>query len=132
MGETILVRPELTAAKIAGGEALLRRLDEEGMPIVAAFWLFREESAVWRLMLATPLMGKMDPRIPDFKVRAVLEKMGETRIEWLDTMLVAPDNWQVEQNGYQVWRGRLSKTAICHLDGGHRYIYRFLPRRLRG
>jgi len=132
MGETILVRSVLTPEKVAGGEAFLRRLDEEGIPIVAAFWLFYEEAVEWRLMLATPLAEKLDYRILSRKMRAVFESMGETRLGWRDTMIVEPGFRDVKRYGYQVWKGRLSKTAIYHVEDGHRYFYRFLPLRLRG
>jgi hypothetical protein len=131
MGETVLVMMALTPEKIAGGEALLRRLDQEGISVVSAFWLFREEPNDWKLMLAMPRADDDWPLLHR-KIRSLLEEMGVGGMKVSDVAIVEPRHRDVERYGYQVWRGRLPKTAIYHLDCGTRYIYRFLPRRLRG
>jgi hypothetical protein len=39
---------------VEAGADLLRQLDQAQLPVKAAFWRHREESASWRLMLALP------------------------------------------------------------------------------
>lgn len=129
MAQTVLVRA-LTSGMIEAGEALLRRLDDGKMGIVSAFWVYREESARWKLVLATPLAAETDGRLLYRKARLLLEEMGEARVKMADLMIVAPKYYLVQEYGYQVWRGRLPKNLIRHLDCGTYFIYRFLPLRL--
>jgi hypothetical protein len=129
MAETVLVMAPLMPEKIAAGEALLRRLDEDGFPVVAAFWLFFEETNHWRLILASPEAKGGDPLMIIRKINALAESLGERRLAY-DVSVRKPSDYLVDQYGHQVWRGRLPKQAIFHVDCGTRYIYRFLPRRL--
>ncbi len=54
MAEDILVKEPLTREMIDAGQELLRRLDEVGFEVAAAFWLYTSETNRWRLMLAHP------------------------------------------------------------------------------
>ncbi len=47
--------------KIADGKRLLQRLDKRGVDIRAAFWLLDKESDEWRLVLASPQVGRLGP-----------------------------------------------------------------------
>jgi hypothetical protein len=128
MAETVLVRA-LTAEMIAGGEALLRRLDQEEIPIVAAFWLYSEESARWKLFMATPLVGKVHMTLVYRKVHGLLAELGEQQLLGRVTFR-RPTDPDVEFYGRQVFRGRLPKNLIEHIDCGTWFIYRFVPLRL--
>jgi len=50
MAETVLVDRDIEA-----GRKLLAALDEGGIPLDAAYWLYRLESGRWKLVLASPL-----------------------------------------------------------------------------
>src|SRR5579871_3955306 len=50
MDKTILVEPD-----IKQGKRLIKELDKAGFPVLAAFWLYLEESGVWRSHIASPV-----------------------------------------------------------------------------
>ena len=54
-----MVTELLVGPKISDGRKLLRRLDRAGLQIQAAFWNREEETDRWKLVLATPLVGKL-------------------------------------------------------------------------
>lgn len=55
------VRATLDDAKIAGGETLVRRLEERGCAIPAAMWAYESDINEWRLYLAMPLIYDTSP-----------------------------------------------------------------------
>ena len=128
MGETALVMmPALTSEKIAAGEAFLRHLDDQGIRVVAAFWFFHDEGHRWELILASPeeAFGVYD------KLDAFLETLGQRPLKFTEFSVRSPSDPLVNQYGRQVWRGRLPKNMIEHIDCGTYFIYRFLPLRFR-
>jgi hypothetical protein len=54
MVKEVVVTDALTPEMVEAGADLLRQLDQANLPVKAAFWMHREESASWRLMLALP------------------------------------------------------------------------------
>lgn len=56
-----MATPTLVDRRIDHGARLLADLDEAGVPIESAFWLFTSEWDEWRLVLATPLYDQFGP-----------------------------------------------------------------------
>ncbi len=54
-------RAMLDEAKIAAGEALVRRLEERGTSVPAAMWAYEGDINEWRLYLAMPLIYDSGP-----------------------------------------------------------------------
>lgn len=48
----------LVAEDIQAGEELIKALDTLNFKVVAAFWMFAEDSGSWRLWIASPEVGK--------------------------------------------------------------------------
>jgi hypothetical protein len=48
----------LVERQIEDGERIVKALEEDEIPIAAAFWLSRPESGDWRLVIATPLVDE--------------------------------------------------------------------------
>ena len=77
MAESMVVKEYLTPEMIEGGAKLITRLDEMGLPIVAAFWSWDPESNDWRLRIATPDRDAVGPHDPYRKIGEAREALGE-------------------------------------------------------
>ena len=53
MGETVLVRADLTPRMIETGRGLVVGLDTRGLEFEAAFWLMDEDNGRWHLVLSS-------------------------------------------------------------------------------
>jgi hypothetical protein len=62
VAEETLVKENLDETMIQGGEALTRKLDELGWPVVAAFWYFERDENRWKLILASPRVSLDGPK----------------------------------------------------------------------
>jgi len=72
MAQEILVKEALERDKITAGGKLLQRLIKTEIKPVAALWLWRAESSVWWLVLASPWIDKQGPRKAYRKIDAVI------------------------------------------------------------
>lgn len=61
MAKEIFMTQWFTDAMRLAGESLVRKLDESGAQIAAAFWLLDEEKK-WELTIVSPLVGSDGPR----------------------------------------------------------------------
>ncbi len=62
MAKDILVTEVLSEQMTNSGAELIRRLDKLNSEIKSAFWLFFPEEKIWKLIIASPLVGKSGPR----------------------------------------------------------------------
>jgi len=77
MAESMVVKEYLTPEMIESGAKLITRLDEMGLPIVAAFLSWNPESNDWRLRIATPDRDAVGPQDPYRKIGEAREALGE-------------------------------------------------------
>ena len=77
MAEITVVKEQLTDAMAEAGAELTRKLDQSGVPITAAFWLFEPEINEWRLMFASPDVPTLGPRKVYERIWVVLAELGE-------------------------------------------------------
>jgi hypothetical protein len=56
------------------GRLLVQALDQEGFPVVAAFWSLFPEEQVWRLQIASPKVSELGPRASYAAIQEVLFK----------------------------------------------------------
>lgn len=61
MAEEVLVKEILVAEQIAAGEQLLKRLDNAGADIVAAYWVYVPAVAEWHLEFVSPRVESDGP-----------------------------------------------------------------------
>ena len=61
MAKEIFMTQWFTDAMRLAGETLVRKLDESGAQVAAAFWLLDEEKN-WELTIVSPLIGSEGPR----------------------------------------------------------------------
>lgn len=76
MAENAVVKEQLTDAMIHSGAELTSKLDENGVPIVAALWFFVPEVNEWRLLFASPEVSTQGPRAVYEKIRRAVEELG--------------------------------------------------------
>lgn len=71
-----MVKEQLTGAMIDAGAELTAKLDEMGLRVTAAFWLFVPEVNEWRLQFASPDVSTRGPREVYEKIRLAIEQLG--------------------------------------------------------
>ncbi len=62
MVENTVVKEQLTDEMIDVGELLIKKLDENDVPIRVALWLFMRDVNEWRLLLESPDISLLGPR----------------------------------------------------------------------
>lgn len=77
MAENAVVKEQLTSAMIDAGAELIQKLDDMGLAVTSAFWLFDPELNEWRLLFASPEVGSKGPRDVYEKIRLAIEQLGE-------------------------------------------------------
>ncbi len=83
MAEDTVVKEQLTEAMIEGGSLLTEKLDEMGLPVAAAMWLFVSEINEWRLLFASP-------ELPTGGPQAVYRRIAEARQALEDKAAATP------------------------------------------
>jgi len=76
MAENAVVKEQLTDAMIDAGEALVMKLDELGVSVTAALWLFARDSNEWQLFFASPEAVTKGPRQVYQKIQSAIEQIG--------------------------------------------------------
>jgi hypothetical protein len=62
MAKEIFMTQWFSDSMRVGGEHLVRKLDESGAQVAAAFWLLDEKESKWELTIVSPLVGSDGPR----------------------------------------------------------------------
>jgi hypothetical protein len=62
MAKDILVTEVLSEKMTKSGAQLIHRLDKLDSEVKSAFWLFYPDEKSWKLIVASPLVGKHGPR----------------------------------------------------------------------
>jgi hypothetical protein len=76
MVENAVVKEQLTSAMVDAGAALTAKLDEFGVPVTTALWLFVPDLNEWRLFFASPEVSTKGPRDVYQKIRSAVEQLG--------------------------------------------------------
>ena len=77
MAENTVVKEQLTDLMIDAGAELTAKLDEIGLSITAALWLFAPELNEWRLVFASPEVGTKGPRKVYEQIARAVNELGE-------------------------------------------------------
>jgi len=76
VAENAVVKEQLTETMIRLGGELTEKLDNTGLPVVAAMWFFEPEINEWRLFFASPEVSALGPRSVYKKIQEALEALG--------------------------------------------------------
>ena len=92
MAEEILVKEPLSREMIESGAELLRRLNDVGLVVEAAFWLYYSESNKWKLQLVSLSVDTEGQKGAYGKIWDVLygRPDGVSGIESTDTVVLSP------------------------------------------
>jgi len=120
MAENSVVKDQLTDAMVEAGAALTRKLDELGLPTIAALWLFMPEINEWRLLFASPEVAARGPRFVYERIGLAIEQLGEeaSAAPFSSISLLDADAELVRllrtavHTGPAIGRTRFSKNAI--------------------
>ena len=116
----------------------MQRLEQDGMKIQTALWLFTEETGRWRLVLASPQVRTGGPLALYRMVSKQLARMGDP--EYLPVYRVAivdPKSSEVPLPAGSVGSGRrlagqrVTDDWIGDVRVDDAYVYRLTPRRAR-
>jgi hypothetical protein len=75
VAENTVVKDQLTDAMVDAGAELTNKLDEIGVPITAALWLFMPEVNEWRLLFASEEVATKGPREVYEKIRLAIDQL---------------------------------------------------------
>lgn len=75
MAEELLVGEQLTPEMIRSGETLVAALDKLNLLVRGAFWLLLPDQRTWRLVIASPEVRLVGPKVVYRKIRSALEKL---------------------------------------------------------
>ena len=78
MAEEVVVKELLTVEMINAGRELTQGLDSAGLPVSGCLWLYKSESNLWRLVIASPEVTTSGPKKTYRKIRSVLSKMPDS------------------------------------------------------
>ncbi len=76
MAEGTVVKEQLTGSMIDAGAELTQKLDESGLPVTAALWLFVPELNEWRLLFASPEVSTKGSRDVYEKIQSAIGQLG--------------------------------------------------------
>jgi hypothetical protein len=90
-----MVTANLVEPKIEGGANLLQALDQAGVTVTSALWLYDQDSEVWRLLIATPLFDEFGPMEAYRRIQEVLAREQHS-IDLLDISARSPSDAIIE------------------------------------
>ncbi|MGE3275425.1 MAG: hypothetical protein AB7O67_09955 [Vicinamibacterales bacterium] len=70
------MKEQLTPAMVDAGADLTAMLDELGVPVTSALWLFVPDLNEWRLLFASPDVSTKGPRDVYEKIRLAIDRLG--------------------------------------------------------
>jgi hypothetical protein len=83
-----MAAPILVGPDVAGGAQLLAKLDQERLPIVAAFWRYLTSESDWRFVNALPLVDR-EGSLPVYeRIQAALQQLPGVRISLREIVAV--------------------------------------------
>jgi len=130
MAEEMVVKETLTEEMKSLGASLIRTLDEEGWPIVAAFWYFESDYNRWKLMLASPRITSEGNGNLYMAIIHALDALHLSRLNADYVRVVAPHHEVVKalasafHTGWTITAIPFSRQAIDRSMIEDAYIYR--------
>jgi hypothetical protein len=78
VAEGMVVKELLTDSMVNAGAALTKKLEENGLPVTTALWLFNPELGEWQLVFGSPDVGAKGPRNVYFRILEAIDQLGES------------------------------------------------------
>lgn len=126
-----MVARTLVEKDIEAGSRLLKELDSERTDISSALWLYFDEDARWRLLLASPIVDAQGPLAAYTRVQEALAKLPvEERPEFTDISVVSPSDERIQairtavKTGQGISKIRFGRNVVNNLYIDDALIYR--------
>ena len=132
MAKEIFMTQWFSDAMRTAGEDLLRKLDESGAQVAAAFWLLDEKENKWELTIVSPLVGSEGPRNYYKRINDIHEACSddENIVSLHDIRVTNIHNRIVDAmrksvlNGAQLGNNRMGKNYIDGVYIEDMYLYK--------
>jgi hypothetical protein len=128
-----ILKEQLSAEMIDAGAQLVAKLDEMGVQVVAALWLFTSEENKWRLLISTSDVDVMGALPLIRKINEAKKELGEevdSTLGWL-VSVVSPRHEMVQAfragmppTGAGIARIRRTRTVVDRRYVDDALIYR--------
>jgi hypothetical protein len=120
MAENTVVKDQLTDSMVEAGAELTKALDQTGVAVTTALWLFNPEVNEWRLLFGSPDTAVTGPRRVYDHIRTAIQSLGERAqpVPLSSIGLLDPSSELVRllriaiQTGPSVAKIRFSKNSI--------------------
>ncbi|QEP42035.1 hypothetical protein D5085_02095 [Ectothiorhodospiraceae bacterium BW-2] len=107
MAEELLVRDHLSNEMLQAGRHLVERLDSDGCEVTSAFWLYNDENREWRLIIASPLVGRDGPK------KFYLRVLDANKSAASDEIVIHPHHIEARDSGNRLVQ---SLSRAIHTD----------------
>jgi hypothetical protein len=109
-----MARNLLVMFPVAEGERLVKALEEDSLDFQAAFWIQKEETEEWSLMIATHLVEEWGPRKVYERIRSVLSKLQPPleNMTFQDIMVISPNREPVRSLRKQIDAAKNGVSAL--------------------
>ncbi len=120
----------LVEADIEAGHRLIRQLDEAGLTVTAALWLYMTDSDEWRLFLAMPIVDEEGPKRAYEKVQEQLKSVAQHELSLQNISVVSTSDDLINLLSSAIVTGpgisnmRLTRNVISNVFIEDAYIYR--------
>ncbi len=131
MAKDILVTESLSDSMMKAGAKLVERLDAQNAELKSAFWLYFSEEKSWKLVLASPLVDSLGPRVYYKKIVDINKASKDEETISLNDIGVSNTSNQIVQlikfavsTGTGISGLRFSRSTINGFFIEDSYIYR--------
>lgn len=132
MAKEIFMTQWFSDAMRVAGEYLVRKLDESGAQVAAAFWFLDEKESKWELTIVSPLVGSEGPRNYYKRINDINEALsGDENIVSLHDIRVSNIHNRIVEamrksalSGAQLGNNRVGKNYIDGVYIEDMYLYK--------
>jgi hypothetical protein len=120
----------LVDQRIGDGARLIEKLDDDGLDVPVAMWLYSSEWGEWRLLVATKRVQLLGPRAVYGQIIQTLRRLPGISLRSNNITVVGLDDarvqairasYRIPDGGEGVWLGR---TAVGNVFFEDAYLYR--------
>ena len=129
-----MAKKVLVDSAIEAGERFVRQLDSDGVPVVAAFWLYSPQAENYQLFVALKSYEMDGPRKTYDKLRDSLLRVPlKDRVDWDDVSAISGSDYRVTslskllRTGPGIYAARVTSCMIDNNTIDDALIYRTDP-----
>lgn len=109
------------------GERLVKKLEEKGFSISAAFWRYPDEGGLPRLVIVSPKVGRAGPRSTYLSVIEAIDALGDKVHFGLGDVSVMSPSWSQFQELRTAIENSGANPSDKDMDLGDYHVFRWNP-----